>query len=64
MMGGNDQQKPSREEEEVLKEVLKALKQIKHGYIQLVVQDSRVIQIDKTEKLRFTPTRMVRTDQM
>ncbi|MDP2727213.1 MAG: YezD family protein [Dehalococcoidia bacterium] len=45
----------TREEEAVFREVLKALRQIKHGYIQIVVQDSKVIQIDKTEKVRFTP---------
>lgn len=45
---------PTKEEAAVLNEVLKALRQITHGYIQLVVQDSRVIQIDKTEKVRFT----------
>lgn len=44
----------TNEEERVLKEVLRALRQIKHGYIQLVLQDSRVVQIDKTEKLRLT----------
>lgn len=41
------------EEELVFREVLKALRQIRHGYIQLVVQDSKVVQIDKTEKVRF-----------
>lgn len=44
---------PTREEEVVLKEVLKALHNIKHGYVQILVQDSRVVQIDKMEKVRF-----------
>lgn len=44
----------SIEEKAVFNEVLKALRQMSHGYIQLVVQDSRVIQIEKTEKLRLT----------
>ena len=43
----------TREEEIILREVLTALHQIKHGYIQLVVQDSRVVQIDKMEKVRL-----------
>ncbi len=43
----------TKEEAAVFGEVLKALRQITHGYIQLVVQDSKVIQIDKTEKVRF-----------
>lgn len=46
----------TKEEAAVFGEVLKALRQITHGYIQLVVQDSKVVQIDKTEKVRF-PTR-------
>ncbi|GAX59976.1 hypothetical protein SCALIN_C05_0061 [Candidatus Scalindua japonica] len=29
------------------------LKDTKYGYIQITVQDGRVVQIDKTEKLRF-----------
>lgn len=29
------------------------LKNIKYGYIQITVQDGRVVQIDKTEKFRF-----------
>ena len=45
--------RPTKEEEIVLREVLKALHHIRHGYIQLVVQDSKVVQIDKMEKVRF-----------
>jgi len=44
----------TREELDVFREVLKAMREIRHGYIQLVVQDSRVVQIEKTEKVRFT----------
>ncbi len=29
------------------------IKGIKYGYIQITVQDGRVVQIDKTEKFRF-----------
>ncbi len=49
----NKAEELTKEEAAVLREVLKALRQIKHGYVHLVVQDSRVIQIDKTEKVRF-----------
>ena len=41
-------------EAEVLSKVLQALRQIKHGYIQVTIQDSRVVQIDRTEKQRLT----------
>lgn len=43
----------TREEEVLLRQVLAAIRQIKHGHVQIVVQDSRVVQIDKTEKFRL-----------
>ena len=42
-----------KEDEKLLFQILKAIKSIRYGYIQIVVQDSRVVQIDKTEKIRF-----------
>lgn len=35
-------------------EILSALKGIKYGHVQITVQDSRVVQIDKTEKFRMS----------
>jgi hypothetical protein len=41
----------------VLKELAAAVKTIKYGQILITVHNSRVVQIDKTEKLRFdSPT--------
>lgn len=40
-------------EERVFQQIWRAVKEIKYGTITIVVQDSRVIQIEKTEKLRF-----------
>lgn len=40
-------------DKKLLLEILKALRSIRHGYVQIVVQDSKVVQIDKTEKIRF-----------
>ena len=45
---------PTPEEAAVLRRVLEAVRRIKHGYIQLTVQDARVVQIDRTEKERLT----------
>jgi hypothetical protein len=45
---------PSQEEKEILDKVLEAVRQIKFGYIQITIQDGRVVQIDRTEKQRFT----------
>jgi hypothetical protein len=33
--------------------IQEAIKSVKFGVIQLIIQDGRVIQIDKTEKIRF-----------
>ena len=40
-------------EKELLLQILNALRGIRHGYVQIIVQDSKVVQIDKTEKIRF-----------
>ncbi len=40
-------------EKRLLLEVLKAIKSIRYGHVQITVQDSKVVQIDKTEKIRF-----------
>lgn len=45
---------PTREEKAALLEVLRAIRQIHHGYIQVIIQDSKVVQIDRTEKTRLT----------
>ena len=45
---------PTPEEAALLRSVLDAVRRIKHGYVQLTVQDARVVQIDRTEKERLT----------
>lgn len=45
----------TREEHAVLREVLKAIREIRFGYVQIVLQDARVVQIEKVEKVRLTP---------
>ncbi len=34
-------------------EIIKAIKGIRYGYVQIIVQDSKVVQIDKTQKTRL-----------
>ncbi|NWJ45537.1 MAG: YezD family protein [Chloroflexi bacterium] len=41
------------QEAEVLVQILHSLRQIKYGYIQITIQDARVVQIDRTEKQRI-----------
>lgn len=48
-----DKPKFVNHDEKLLQEILKALKSIRYGYVQITVQDSKVVQIDKTEKIRF-----------
>jgi hypothetical protein len=49
----NDQKKISVEEATLLEQVLEAVRQIKFGFVQIIIQDGRVVQIDRTEKKRF-----------
>ncbi len=44
---------PDAREQRVLDEVLQAIRGMKHGYVQIIVQDSRVVQIDTLEKKRL-----------
>lgn len=43
----------SQSEAQVLDEVVQALRRISHGHIQIVVQDSKVVQIEVLEKRRL-----------
>jgi hypothetical protein len=43
-------------EKGLLFQILKALRSIRYGYVQITVQDSKVVQIDKMEKTRFDKT--------
>jgi hypothetical protein len=46
---------PSREEElgRIESELRRALHEIRYGSIEIVIHDSRVVQIERREKLRF-----------
>ncbi len=46
-------QEPVSQEQTIVREILEAIRRVKHGYVQLIVQDSRVIQIDTLEKKRL-----------
>ncbi len=36
-----------------LKAIQEAIQSIRHGVVQIIIQDGRIIQIDKTEKIRL-----------
>lgn len=41
------------EEKRVLQSVLAAIRRIRYGYVQIVLHEGRVVQIDRLEKERF-----------
>lgn len=44
-------------EGQLLLDILSAIKSIKYGYVQIIIQNSKVVQIDKTEKIRLSGQR-------
>jgi hypothetical protein len=49
----NDADVPTRTEQQVLAEVLRAIRRVHFGYVQVIVQEGRAIQIDTMEKKRL-----------
>lgn len=43
----------NKNEDVLIAHILKSVKSIQYGYIQLIVQDSKVVQIERTEKFRL-----------
>jgi len=41
------------EDREVLRRILEAIRSVRYGQVQIIIQDSRVVQIDTTEKVRL-----------
>ena len=41
------------ENDEIVEQIVKAISSMRYGHVQIVIQDSRVVQIDKTEKVRL-----------
>lgn len=52
-MSAQQPQAPDSWEQTILSEVLQAIRRVRHGYVQVIVQDGRVIQIDTMEKKRI-----------
>ncbi len=44
---------PQAEKSELIEKILTAIQGVRYGQVQIIIQDSRVVQIDKTEKLRL-----------
>jgi hypothetical protein len=41
------------EEAQVIRLILRAIREIRYGSVQIVIQDSKVVQIDKMERIRL-----------
>jgi hypothetical protein len=46
-------QEPEAEETQVVRMILRAIREIRYGSVQIVIQDSKVVQIEKVEKIRL-----------
>jgi hypothetical protein len=51
--GATTRRDPLAENGEIVRQIVQAIKSVRHGQVQIIIQDSRVVQIDKTEKLRL-----------
>lgn len=40
-------------EEEVVKEIISSIGNIRYGSVEIIIHDSKVVQIERKEKLRF-----------
>ncbi len=57
-MNAQQAQGPDNREQTVLSEVLRAMRCVRHGYVQVIVQDGKAIQIDTMEKKRLDRPRI------
>jgi hypothetical protein len=57
-MNGQQARGPDNREQTVLSEVLQAIRRVRHGYVQVIVQDGKAIQIDTMEKKRLDRPRI------
>jgi hypothetical protein len=46
-------QEPQPDEAQVIRLILHAIREIRYGSVQIVIQDSKVVQIDKVERIRL-----------
>jgi hypothetical protein len=41
------------DDDDIVEQIVKTISSVRYGHVQIVIQDSRVVQIDKTEKVRL-----------
>jgi hypothetical protein len=47
--------------ESVMVEILRSIKNVRFGSVEITIHDSRVVQIERKEKLRFMPAQRAKT---
>ena len=45
------------DETEIEQHILEAIRSLKYGAVEVMIHDSRIVQVEKTEKTRFEQTR-------
>lgn len=40
-------------DEQIIAKIIQAIKELKYGCVQIVIHNSEIVQIEKTEKMRF-----------
>jgi hypothetical protein len=53
MMSNPPAQELQADEAQLIRLILRALREIRYGSVQIVIQDSKVVQIDKVERIRL-----------
>ena len=53
IQGHSRKQRHLVENSDVVREIVRAISSVRYGQVQIIIQDSRVVQIDKTEKIRL-----------
>ena len=52
-MNKNNKNEDMEADRRVAEEIMKAVREIRYGSIQITIHESKVVQIDKTEKVRW-----------
>ncbi|MBI3802675.1 MAG: YezD family protein [Nitrospirae bacterium] len=50
-----DRKRAAGEDGEIDREILLAVRNIRYGSVEIVIHDSKVVQIERKEKVRFDP---------
>jgi hypothetical protein len=48
-------EKQNREVNPIERHILDAIKDIRYGAVEVLIHDARIVQVEKTEKIRFDP---------